>query len=142
MKYVIVYRLPMLQVLDHDALEERRRDAGVPHALRINDDDWPVAADAETRRFAAFHSLRAEQQIFPLQELRQQRIDLSPTASRGAKVARAHQHVTRVGLHLWTRCLAHSAKIAAAAQSTLQRLTWLPNVPACPPLHERKPRLI
>src|SRR3954471_20670030 len=93
----------MLEVLDHDSLEQRRRDLRIPDAIRIHDHNWPVAANAEPRRLTTFDTLWAEQEVFPLQQLGEQRIELATTAVGRAKSSGAHEHMTRVRLHLRQR---------------------------------------
>jgi len=87
-------RLAALEVLDDDSLEQRGRHLGIPDPFRINDNDRPVAADAEARRFTALDAVRAEEQILALQQAREQRIDLASTAVRRAETARTYEHVT------------------------------------------------
>jgi len=111
MKYVLIYRLALLEMLDHDSLEQLRGHPRIPDALRIHDDDRPVAADAEARCLAALHSLRSEEEILALQELREQRIDLPSAAARRAEVAGAYEYVARIRFHRRGPSLTHSAKI-------------------------------
>jgi len=72
MKDGFVDRPSTFQVLDDDSLQQPRRYIGVPNALRIDDDNRPVAADTEARRLASLHACRTEEQIFPRQELGEQ----------------------------------------------------------------------
>src|ERR1700694_4403216 len=111
-------RLPMLEVLDHDSLQQRGSNLGVPGSFWIDDNNRPVAADAEAGRFTALDALRAEEQILALQKAGEQRIDLAPTAVRRAKAARTHEHVTRVGLHLRLHRVTHGPKIHMATGSS------------------------
>jgi hypothetical protein len=60
------------QVLDDDSLEQRRRYAAVPDALRVNDNDRTLAANAKTRSFSAFYPTRSEEQALSLQKLGEQ----------------------------------------------------------------------
>jgi hypothetical protein len=64
-----VDRLSMLEVLDHDALEERRADLGIPNAFGIHDDDGTIAADAEARCLPSLHALWTEEQVLALQQV-------------------------------------------------------------------------
>jgi len=57
---------PIPEMLDDNALEQRRGHSGVPDAVGIHDDDRPTAAHAETRRLASFHAPRTKQQAFAL----------------------------------------------------------------------------
>ena len=62
------------QMLDDDALQEIGSNASVPDPLRIHGDDRSARADAEAWRLAALHPARAEEQPFPLKQLREERI--------------------------------------------------------------------
>ena len=59
------------QVLDDYSLEERWSDPGVPHPIRIHDDDRAGGAYAQARRFSPLHSGPSEQQALMLQEVGQ-----------------------------------------------------------------------
>lgn len=48
------------QMLDHDALEQLRRDAGVPDAIRIHDDDWAAGAHTQTGRLSSLDPIGTE----------------------------------------------------------------------------------
>ena len=63
-----------LQVLHNDALQQRRRYPRVPDAFGINDDDGTIAAYAKTRRFASLDPRGAEQQVFALEQLGEERV--------------------------------------------------------------------
>ena len=65
------------EMFDHNALQKLRRDARVPDAFRVHDDDRPTDADAEARRLAALHSSRPEEKVFTLEELREETIQRS-----------------------------------------------------------------
>src|SRR5437868_3207925 len=99
MKNVFVYRPSLLEMLDDNAFQQFRRHPRIPNALGIHDYDWSITADAEAWRLAALHTLRAKQQIFALQELRQQRVDVATATIGRAEFAGTDQHVTRVRLH-------------------------------------------
>ena len=90
MKNRVFYRLSMLEVLNDDSLEQRGRNLGIPGSFRIDDNDRPIAADAEARRFAALNALRAEEQILALEQAGEQRIDLAPTTVGRAEIARTY----------------------------------------------------
>jgi hypothetical protein len=107
-----------LEVLYDDSLQQRRCDLRIPNAIRIHDDDRPIAADSEARSLSALHTPRAEEQILPLQELREERIELAAATVGRAEIARAHQHVTRILLHLRLPPLTHSAKIHMLTDSS------------------------
>ena len=111
MKDRFVDRLSSLEVLDDDSLQQRRRYIGVPDPFRIDDHNRSAAADAEARRLASLHASRTEEQIFPLQELGEQRIKLSPAAIGRTEVTSAHQYVAGVRLHLRLFSVTHSKKI-------------------------------
>jgi hypothetical protein len=64
----LVYHSAVFQVLDDDALEKGRGHGVVPDAFGINDNDWPVAADPEARRLAAFDTVRSKQEIFAMKQ--------------------------------------------------------------------------
>ena len=82
MKHRLLHHAPVAQVLDDDALEERRGDARVPDAFRVHDDDRAAGADAEARGLAALHAARAEQQPLPLEEAGEGRVERAPFAVR------------------------------------------------------------
>src|SRR5258705_2070510 len=104
-------RLPVLEVLDHDALQQRRRHFGIPDTLRIDDDDRTIAADAEARCLAALDALWTKEQILALQQVGKERVDLAPTTVGRAEAAGAHEYVARVGLHLRPSFVTHQEKI-------------------------------
>src|SRR5438045_9276043 len=119
MKSVFVYRPSLLEMLDDDAFQQFRRHPRIPDALGIHDYDWSITADAEAWRLAAFRTLRSKQQIFPLQELRQQRVDMATATIGRAEFAGTDQHVTRERLHSRIS-FAHPAKIQLRRGSTLR----------------------
>src|SRR6185436_793787 len=88
------------QVLDDNALEHRRRHPGVPDALGVYDDAGAAGTDAEARRFTTLHAPRTEQQVFALEQLREQAIQHAAPAVRRAEPSRAHEHVAPVGVHV------------------------------------------
>ncbi len=85
--------ISMLEMLNHDALQQLGRHSSIPYAFRIHDDDGTGSTDTETRRLSPFHSLWPEEKIFALQKLGEQRVDLSAPAIRRAEIAGAHQYV-------------------------------------------------
>src|SRR4051812_550128 len=78
----LVHRLSFLEVLDDDALEQSGSHSRIPDAFRINNHYRSVDTHAETRCLAAFHALRTEEKILPLQQLREQGINLSAAPTR------------------------------------------------------------
>jgi len=96
----LINRLSILEMLYHDAVQQVRGHARVPDAFGINDDDGPGGADAEAWRLAPLDALWSEEKIFALEQLREQRVDLSTAAVRRAEFSRAHKHVTGIRLHL------------------------------------------
>jgi hypothetical protein len=111
MKNRLFDRLPMLEVLDDDSLQQRRGDLGIPGSFRVHYNDRPVAADAEAGGLTALYAARAEEEILSLQKPGEQPIELAAPAIRRAEVAGAHEHVTSVRLHLRLLVAIHSAKI-------------------------------
>jgi hypothetical protein len=111
MKNRLRNRFPVLEVLDHYSLQQLGRDLGIPNPLRVHDDDRPVAAHAEAGRLTTLHALRSKEQIFPLQQLREQGIDLASATIGRAEVAGAHEHMSGVPLHFRLIRITHSEKI-------------------------------
>lgn len=99
MYYCVVYDAAVPEVIDDDLLEEGKCDCAVPDAFRIDDNNWPTAANAEARSFSALDSARPEEQAFTLEQSRQKRVERAAFATGRAEVSRAHQHVSRVRLH-------------------------------------------
>lgn len=56
------------KVLHDNSLEKLWRNAGVPDALRIDDDDGSASADAKAGRLSALHTAGAEQEVFALEQ--------------------------------------------------------------------------
>src|SRR5450759_705551 len=111
----LIDRLPALEVLHDDSLQQRWCDLGVPDSFRIHHDDRSVAADAEAGSLAALHALRTKEQIFALEKLGEQQIELAPPAVGRAEVASAYEHVMGVRLHLRLLPVTHAAKIHTLA---------------------------
>jgi hypothetical protein len=63
MKYVFIYRPPLLEVLDDDPFEHLRSHPAIPYPFRIYDDDRTLRAYAEARRFTALYAGGAEKKI-------------------------------------------------------------------------------
>jgi hypothetical protein len=99
MKYSFLDDVAVAQMLHDDPFEERGRDAGIPDALRIYDDDRSAVAHAEARGLTAFHAPWPEQETFTLQQRRKQLIQLTPTVIGRTEAADADQYVVRVGIH-------------------------------------------
>ena len=75
-KHRFLHHLAIAKVLDDDSLEKRRRDAGVPDAFGIDDHDRPARAYTEAWSFATLHATRTEQQVFSLEQSREERDNL------------------------------------------------------------------
>ena len=83
--------LPILEVLDDDALEQLWSDPGVPDAFGIDDHDRSVDAHSEAWRLSTLDASRAEQEILLLQQLGEERIDLAAAPIGRAEITGAHQ---------------------------------------------------
>jgi hypothetical protein len=92
-------------MLDHDSLEQLRRYSAIPNAFGIYDHDRSARANSQARRLAALDPLRAKEQSFALEKLRQQAIDDPPAAVGRTEASGAHQHMSPVGLHDWLELL-------------------------------------
>src|SRR6266436_4043485 len=125
MKDRLFDRVSVLEVLDDDSLEQRRRDLGVPDAFRIHDDDRSVATHPKTRSFTALDALGAKKQVLALEQIAEQRVELSSATIGRAEVAGAYEHVMRVRLHLRLLPVNHSAKIHMLTRATLAP-PWIP----------------
>ena len=101
MEHCLAHNAPSAEMLYDDSLEQRRRDAAVPHAFRVHDDDGPARAHPETGRLAALDPVGPEEQAFTLQQRRQQSIELGAAPVGRAESAHAHQYMARVRLHRW-----------------------------------------
>src|SRR4051812_40500630 len=88
-------------MLDDDALEQGGRHAGIPNAVRIDDDDRSAATNAKAGRLATFDPIRAKQEPLPLQERGQQAIQLATAMIGRTKAADANEHVAGVWVHRW-----------------------------------------
>src|SRR6476619_5815887 len=100
MKDGINYRTSVLEVLDNNSLQQGWGHLGVPDSLRVDHYDRSHAAHAETGSFTPLHTLRPEKQVLALQQLGEQRVNLTPPAIGRAETARTHDDVARVRLHL------------------------------------------
>src|SRR3954470_7555644 len=123
MKNRVRYRAPLLEMLDDNPLQKLRCHFRVPDPVRIDHHDRTIAANAQAWRLAALHASRTEEQIFALQQLRQQRIDLASTTFRRAETARADQDVPGVRLHHRRSQRTHRAKIYGVRRSHLYART-------------------
>jgi hypothetical protein len=94
MKHRLIYRLPILEVLDDDALEQGGSNSRIPNTFGINDDDRTFGAHTKARRLSTFDALRPEKEVLSLKKLREQRIDLSSAPIRRAEVSGTHEDVT------------------------------------------------
>lgn len=99
MKHRLLDDMSVAQVLHDDPLEQRGGDSGVPDAFRIHHHDGPAGTDAQAGRLAALHAPRAKQEVFALEQPREQRIQGAPFPVRGAVAASADEHVARIRLH-------------------------------------------
>jgi len=86
--------LPALQMLDHDSLKQSRSHSAVPDAIRINDDDRTITANAEAGRLSAFDTIGPEEKAFAVQQVRQQSVALTPERIGRTEISRAHQDVS------------------------------------------------
>jgi len=77
MEYSVFHRSTIFQVLDHNTLEQLGGDVCVPDSFGIHDDNRSVTAYSEAGSLAALHTRRTKEQIFALQQLREQRIQLA-----------------------------------------------------------------
>src|SRR6185503_7407389 len=76
MKNRLIDDAAALQMLDDDALQQRGRDASVPDAIGVHDHDRATSAHAQTRRLAALHAIRPEEQSLALQQRGQETVQL------------------------------------------------------------------
>gem|GEM_PF-2526381 len=118
MKYSLINWPSAFQMLDNDSLQQCGRHSAIPDPVGIHDDDRPVATDTEAGCLTALHAPRTKEQIFALEKLGQQRIELASTAVGRAEVAGAYEHVTGVRLHLRLLPVTHPAKIHMLACSS------------------------
>ncbi len=93
MKHCLLDDLPVTQVLDDDPLQQRRRHPGIPDPLRVHDNDRTATANTQTWRLAALDPRRTEEQAFPLQQRRQEIVQITPPAVGRAEAAHAHEDV-------------------------------------------------
>jgi hypothetical protein len=87
------------QVLDHNALQKRRRDVGIPYSIRVNDDNRTSSAHAKAGCFSALDPVGPEEEPLALKQRSQVRVELPSTPVRRAKAPCADDDVTRVRLH-------------------------------------------
>lgn len=93
MKHRILDHATVAQMFNDDPLEQGRSHAGVPYALRVDDDDRTACTDAKAGCFAALYAPRAEQQTFALEQRREQPVQLSTRLIRRTKAADTHENV-------------------------------------------------
>ena len=86
-------------MLDHNSLQQLRRDVRVPDTLRIDHHNWPTGADAKTWRLAALHAARTEEQVLALEQRRELRVNRTTTAIGRTEAADAHNDVAHIRLH-------------------------------------------
>jgi hypothetical protein len=117
-KHRFLHDSPAAEVFHDDSLQERGGHAGIPDALGIHDDDRSAGTNAEARRLSAFDTRRTEEKPFALQQAREERVERSAFAIRGAEAADADEHVARVRFHqrlaLPRRKSGHDAKSSFA----------------------------
>jgi hypothetical protein len=82
MKNSVLHWLPALQMLDYDSVEEFGGHPTVPHAVGVNDNDWAFAANTQAWSFSSFHSMRAKEKAFSVEEIGEKRIELAPSRVR------------------------------------------------------------
>jgi hypothetical protein len=111
-KNCVVHWPAALQMLDYDSLEKFGGHPTVPHAVGVNDNDWAFAADTQAWSFSAFHSMRAKEKAFSVQEIGEKRIELAPSRVRRAKAAGTHKNVPGISLHSGLRTTGHCCKIS------------------------------
>jgi len=75
MKHGLLDRPTSFEVLHDNPLEQLGRHPGIPHAFGIHHDHRPAGANAEAWCLATLHTRRTEQQVLPLEQARQQRIE-------------------------------------------------------------------
>src|ERR1044072_2785338 len=90
---------PVPEMLHHDTLEQGRGHSGIPDGIRIHDDDRTARANSETRGLPAFDSIGSEEKPFPVQQVRQHRIEVAAPSRGGTEPARADTDVSRVRSH-------------------------------------------
>src|SRR5215218_10496356 len=86
-------------MLHDDSFQQRRRDTRVPHAIGVDDDDGAAGAHAKAGRLTALDPCWAEQQIFALEQLRQQTIELPAAPIGRTEAPRTHQDVALIRFH-------------------------------------------
>lgn len=89
------------EVLDDDPFEQRGCHAGIPDAVRIDDDDRPPSAHAEAWRLSALDALRTEKKPFALQEYRKKAIQFAPAVIGRTISAGANKDVPGIRIHRW-----------------------------------------
>lgn len=67
MKNRLRYHSTLLEVLHYNPLEELWGHLRIPHAFGIDHQNWSAGAYAETGRFAAFYTGRAEEKPLPVE---------------------------------------------------------------------------
>ena len=93
MKNGLVDRIPLFEMLDHDALQQFRRHSRIPNTFRVYDHNRSITAYAEARRLTALHATRAEEKILSLEERCELRVQLAPPPIGGAEAPDADEHV-------------------------------------------------
>ena len=85
MKHCLLHHSAVAQVFDDESVQQCRCDVGVPDAFGIHHDDRPSGADAQARRLTTLDSTGPEEQVFSLEELREQAVERAAATLRRAK---------------------------------------------------------
>lgn len=70
------------QMLDHDALQQFRRDTRVPDSLRVHDHNGSARAHSQAWRLAALHAAWPEQKILAREQRGQQAVERAAATIR------------------------------------------------------------
>ncbi len=82
MKNRLFHGLPVLQVVNHNSLEQFGSNVSVPYPFGIHDDNWTHAAYSKAGSLTSLYTIGTEQQVLALQQLRESRIQFA-TATIG-----------------------------------------------------------
>jgi hypothetical protein len=116
MKHGLLDDATVAEMLDDDALEQRRCHTRIPHALGVHGDDRPSAAHAEAGRLTPLHAAGPEEQPLALKQRGKLRIESATPTVRRAEAADAHEDVAAVGLHDGGRGPDHRRLTVSAAK--------------------------
>jgi hypothetical protein len=81
------------QMFYDDPLQQCWGHAGIPHAVRVDDHDWPAGTNAETRGLPSLYPPRTKQEPFAVQKFRKQLIEKPTTVVGGAESTGTHEDV-------------------------------------------------